>query len=64
MESLVLPGQSGFLGVLTAHEPWTVLLKEGAIAYKLPGGQWQSVSVAGGVATIEGNRTLVLADTV
>lgn len=64
MESLVLPGQSGFLGVLMSHEPWTVLLTGGAIAYKLPGGLWQSVSVAGGVATIEGNRTLVLADTV
>ena len=64
VESLVLPGHGGSLGVLVSHEPWTVLLKAGAIAYKRAGGQWESVAVAGGVAAIEGHRTLVLADTV
>ncbi len=62
VESLVLPGHAGSLGVLWSHEPWIVLLKQGHISYKRPGGQWESVALAGGVARIEGNRTVVLAD--
>ena len=29
VESLVVPAQDGYLGVLAGHEPWTVLLKKG-----------------------------------
>ena len=62
VESLVLPGQAGSLGVLVSHEPWTVLLKQGNVSYKKPGGEWENVPIGAGVASIEGNRTVVLAD--
>jgi F-type H+-transporting ATPase subunit epsilon len=64
VESLVLPGASGSLGVLRSHEPWVVLLKEGMIEYRNTGGDWQRVRIGGGVASIEGERTLVLADSI
>jgi len=62
VESLVLPGAAGSLGVLASHEPWTVLLKKGAVSFKRTGGGWENVEISGGVASIEGNRTVVLAD--
>ena len=62
VESLVLPGAAGSLGVMASHEPWTVLLKKGAVSFRKPGGQWENVEIGGGVASIEGTRTVVLAD--
>jgi F-type H+-transporting ATPase subunit epsilon len=62
VESLVLPGAAGSLGVLASHEPWTVLLTKGAVSYKKVGGAWEHVDIGGGVASIEGTRTVVLAD--
>lgn len=61
-ESVVLPGAAGSLGVLNSHEPWTVLLKRGAVSYRASGGGWKNFEIGGGVASIEGNATLVLAD--
>jgi len=61
-ESLVLPGAAGSLGVLASHEPWTVLLKNGAVSWKKPAGAWESFDIAAGVAQIEGTSTTVLAD--
>jgi F0F1-type ATP synthase epsilon subunit len=61
-ESLVLPGAAGSLGVLAGHEPWTVLLDAGAVSWKSAGGDWRQVEIASGVASIEGSRTVVLAD--
>ena len=63
-ESVVLPGVAGSLGVLHAHEPWTVLLKPGAVSYRPAGGEWKNVEIGGGVASIDGSTTLVLADEV
>jgi F0F1-type ATP synthase epsilon subunit len=60
-DSLVLPGAAGSLGVQAGHEPWTVLLKRGAISWREPGG-WKSVSIAAGVANIGKSATLILAD--
>jgi F0F1-type ATP synthase epsilon subunit len=62
VESLILPGAAGSLGVMASHEPWTVLLKKGAVSYKKAGGGWENVEIGGGVAQIEGTRTVVLAD--
>ena len=61
-ESVVLPGAVGSLGVMAGHEPWVVLLKAGAVAWKQAGGSWDSVKITGGVADITGARTVVLAD--
>jgi len=61
-ESIVLPGAGGSLGVLAHHEPWTILLKQGAVSWKVAGREWQSVEIASGVASVEGTRTVVLAD--
>jgi len=61
-ESLVLPGAAGSLGVLFSHEPWTILLKRGAVSWKAAASDWKSVEIASGVASIEGARTVVLAD--
>ena len=62
VESLVLPGAAGSLGVLASHEPWTVLLKQGAVSWKKVAGAWESFDIAAGVAQIEGTSTTVLAD--
>ena len=62
VESLVLPGAVGSLGVEAGHESWTVLLKRGAVSWKKAGGAWDSAEIGGGVASIEGARTIVLAD--
>ena len=62
VESLVLPGAAGSLGVLASHEPWTVLLKTGAVSWKKPAGAWESFEITAGVAQIEGTATTVLAD--
>jgi len=62
VESLVLPGAGGSLGVLASHEPWTVLLKHGAVEWRKAGGSWESFDIAAGVAQIEGTSTTVLAD--
>lgn len=60
--SVVLPGAAGSLGVLRAHEPWTVALKAGEIAYRGEDGAWHRTEIAGGVASMERERTIVLAD--
>lgn len=62
VESLVLPGAGGSLGVLASHEAWTILLKRGAVEWKKPAGAWESFAIAAGVAQIEGTNTTVLAD--
>ncbi len=62
VESLVLPGAAGSLGVLPGHEPWTVLLKKGAVSFKKTGGGWENVEIASGVASIEPAKTIILAD--
>ena len=62
VESLVLPGAAGSLGVLAGHEPWTVLLKKGAVSYKGLNGVWQNIDIASGVASIEPAKTIILAD--
>lgn len=62
VESLVLPGAAGWLGVQAGHEAWTVLLKRGAVSWKKMGGAWESAKIGGGVASIEGSRTIILAD--
>ena len=62
VESLVLPGATGSLGVQAAHEGWTVLLKQGAVSYKKPSGGWENFEISAGVAQIEARSTTILAD--
>ena len=62
VESLVLPGSAGSLGVLSGHEPWVVLLGRGRVSYRQSGGDWKSLAVTGGVADIGPAATVVLAD--
>ncbi len=64
IESLVLPGAAGSLGVLHSHEPWTVLLRDGVVEYRPAGEGWKKAGISGGVVLIEGTRSVILADSI
>ncbi len=62
VESVVLPGSQGSLGVLPGHAPLLTGLGVGELSYRKDG-QTQFLSVAGGYAEVLRNRVTVLADT-
>ena len=62
VESAVLPGVEGYLGVLADHEAMIVALRPGVLEYKGRDEQRHYVSVDGGFAEIGKGRVIVLAD--
>ncbi len=63
-EFVVLPGESGELGIYPQHTPLITRIRPGAVRIK-PSGQAQEefVFVAGGILEVQPNRVTVLADT-
>lgn len=61
VESLVLPGADGFIGVLKDHAPMVARLKAGPLRVRVDG-KVRRFAVSGGFFEVAGNRAIVLAD--
>lgn len=62
-EFVVLPGESGELGILPGHMPLMTRIKPGAVRIKLPNNKEEVVFVAGGMLEVQPGLVTVLADT-
>jgi F-type H+-transporting ATPase subunit epsilon len=63
-EFVVLPGESGELGIYPQHIPLITRIKPGAVRIKLAGKAEETfVFVAGGILEVQPGRVTVLADT-
>ncbi len=62
-EFVVLPGESGELGIYPRHAPLLTRIKPGTVRIKRPGGEEELVFVAGGILEVQPNGVTVLADT-
>jgi len=63
VESLIVPGADGYLGVLADHAPMVVLLRPGVVKYRRDAA-WQRMAVSGGYLEVAaGNKAVVLAPT-
>jgi F-type H+-transporting ATPase subunit epsilon len=60
---VVLPGESGELGILPQHAPLITRIRPGAVRIDKENGEEEFVFVAGGVLEVQPNRVTVLADT-
>ncbi|HEY7863927.1 MAG TPA: ATP synthase F1 subunit epsilon [Thermoanaerobaculia bacterium] len=62
VDSVQLPGELGYLGILPGHAPLITLLKPGVISWS-PGGGEGAAAISGGFAEVAEDRVTVLADT-
>lgn len=62
-EFVVLPGESGELGILPGHMPLMSRIKPGAVRIKRPDVAEEVIFVAGGLLEVQPNLVTVLADT-
>jgi len=63
-EFVVLPGESGELGILPGHMPLMTRIKPGALRVKIPNqSEEELIFVAGGILEVQPNLVTVLADT-
>lgn len=63
-EFVVLPGESGELGIFPQHTPLITRVRPGSVRIKLAGeNREELVFVAGGILEVQPNRVTVLADT-
>ena len=58
--SVIVPGELGFLGVLHNHAPLVTTLRPGRLIWERPGGERQSVEVAGGLFEVAHNTCTLL----
>jgi len=64
VEFVVLPGETGELGILPGHTPLITRVKPGAVRLRLPDQEAEElIFVAGGMLEVQPNRVTVLADT-
>ena len=64
VEFVVLPGETGELGILPGHTPLLTRVKPGAVRLRLPNQEAEElIFVAGGMLEVQPNRVTVLADT-
>ncbi|PZN06742.1 F0F1 ATP synthase subunit epsilon [Thermaerobacter sp. FW80] len=61
VDSLIVPGSEGLLGVLPDHAPMVATLKIGILSYR-KGGERRRVAVAGGFFEVADNHAVVLSD--
>jgi F-type H+-transporting ATPase subunit epsilon len=60
-DSVELPGELGYLGILPGHTPLITVLKTGVLAYK-NGSVDRALAIAAGFAEISNDAVTVLAD--
>jgi F-type H+-transporting ATPase subunit epsilon len=61
VESVEMPGQDGYLGILPGHAPLLTEMGLGILTYR-KGSETRSLTVMGGYAEVLPNRVIVLAD--
>jgi len=61
--SMVAPGQSGKLGVLSGHMPLLCVLKSGPLVCREMGGRWLQFDIGEGVLRITPEEVSILTDT-
>lgn len=61
VESVILPGVEGYLGVMAGHEPMLLALRTGIIEYEDTQRQRNFVTVTGGFVEVSENKVIVLA---
>ena len=62
VQSLVAPGEDGYLGVLAHHAPLLTALKAGDLKITRAGGEEAHYSITGGFMEVTGTAAVVLAD--
>lgn len=63
VESLIAPGEAGYLGVLANHAPLITTLNPGTVKVRLESGEkWFSVS--GGILRVAKNEAILLSEDV
>lgn len=62
VDSVILPGELGYLGVLPGHAPLLTRLMVGELSFEADG-KTAVMAVCGGYAEVLGHRVRVLADT-
>ncbi len=62
-DHVVLPGESGELGIWPRHTPLLTRIRPGAVRIKLPEGGEEFVYVSGGMLEVQPTMVTVLADT-
>ena len=62
-DHVVLPGESGELGIWPRHTPLLTRIRPGAVRIKLPDGGEEFVYVYGGMLEVQPTMVTVLADT-
>ena len=60
---VVLPGESGELGILPKHAPLITRIRPGAVRIEKANGEEEFVFVAGGILEVQPRQVTVLADT-
>ena len=63
VEFVVLPGESGELGIMPGHAPLMTRIKPGAVRLQLPDHSEELIFVAGGLLEVQPGLVTVLADT-
>lgn len=62
VQSLVAPGQEGYLGVMAGHMPMIVALRPGLLEFRDRQDQHEFVALGGGFMEVTGDSVIVLAD--
>jgi F-type H+-transporting ATPase subunit epsilon len=60
---VVLPGESGELGIFPRHTPLITRVKPGTVRIEKPDGEEEFVFIAGGILEVQPDRVTVLSDT-
>ena len=60
---VVLPGESGELGIMPGHTPLITRIKAGAVRIEMADGTEEFVFIAGAILEVQPKRVTVLADT-
>ncbi len=63
VDALVVPTETGEIGILPRHAPLVALLAIGQLRALSPEGRWMSFAVAEGFVKVQFNKVIVLADT-
>ena len=64
VNSLVVPGTEGYLGILSNHAPLITALKPGRIEYRDTNDKIQFLAVSGGFLEVSDNIATLLANTI
>lgn len=64
VQSIVVPGSEGYLGVLANHAPLITALQPGTLTVRDAAGQEREYHVTGGFFEVSSNRAILLADSI